>query len=108
MRLLLFQVFVTVASLAAINAQNPPPVMGEVGTANLPPQQLGVDDLVAVSVYDAPELTRTMRVEANGAIHLPLLTEGIPAAGAMPRQLEQRIAEALKIGEILVRPIVKV
>ena len=28
---------------------------------NLPIQKIGPDDLIAVSVYDAPELTRTLR-----------------------------------------------
>ncbi len=84
------------------------PVMEEVGKANLPAQKLGIDDLVAVSVYDAPELTRTVRVEQDGSIHLPLLDEGIPAEGLMPRSLESRIAAALKTGQIMVDPIVKV
>ena len=84
------------------------PVMEEVGKANLPSQKLGVDDLVAVSVYDAPELTRTVRIEQDGTIHLPLLKDGIPAAGLMPRVLETRIADALKTGLIMVDPIVKV
>ena len=83
-------------------------VMEDVGKANLPAQKLGIDDLVAVSVYDAPELTRTLRVEPDGTVHLPLLDEGIHAAGLMPRQLETAIAGALKTGEILVNPIVKV
>jgi len=59
---------------------------------------------VAVSVYDAPELTRTERVEADGTIHLPLLKNGIQAAGAMPRDLEANIVEALKTEQILVDP----
>jgi polysaccharide export outer membrane protein len=84
------------------------PVMEEIGGRNLPEQKLGVDDLVAVSVYDAPELTRTVRIEQDGTIHLPLLGEGIAAAGVMPRVLETRITQALKSGEILVDPIVKV
>ena len=50
--------------------------MEEAGRENLPSQKLGIDDLVAVSVYDAPELTRTVRVEADGTIHLPMLDEG--------------------------------
>jgi polysaccharide export outer membrane protein len=89
-------------------AQTRPAVMEEVGRTNLPAQKLGVDDLVAVSVYDAPELTRTVRVEPDGMVHLPLLDEGIAAAGLMPRQLESAIATALKTGEILVNPVVKV
>ena len=58
-------------------AQVRPNLMEEVGKANLPAQRLGVDDLVAVSVYDAPELTRTVRVETDGTIHLPLLKSGV-------------------------------
>ena len=89
-------------------AQTRPPVMEEVGRTNLPSQKLGVDDLVAVSVYDAPELTRTTRVEHDGSVYLPLLREGIPAAGLLPRELESGIAAALKTGKILVNPVVKV
>ncbi len=75
---------------------------------NLPPQKLGVDDLVGVSVYDAPELTRTLRVEADGTIHLPLLKNGVQAAGMLPRELESNVASALKSEQILVDPFVKV
>ena len=77
-------------SSAAAQPQIRPNLMDEAGKANLPSQRLGVDDLVAVSVYDAPELTRTVRVEADGTIHLPLLKRGIAAAGIFPGQLETR------------------
>src|SRR5215813_12311670 len=89
-------------------AQNRPSLMEDAGKENLPAQKLGVDDLIAVSVYDAPELTRTVRVEGDGTIHLPLLKEGIAAAGKLPRVLEDGIIEALKTEQILVDPIVKV
>ncbi|MGA3189703.1 MAG: polysaccharide biosynthesis/export family protein [Bryobacteraceae bacterium] len=75
---------------------------------NLPSQKLGVDDLVGVHVYDAPELTCTLRVEGDGSIHLPLLKDGVQAAGLLPRQLETSIATALKTEQILVDPFVKV
>ena len=88
--------------------QNKPSLMEDAGKENLPSQKLGVDDLVAVSVYDAPELTRTLRVEEDGTIHLPLLKDGVPAAGLLPRQLESGIAVALKLEGILVDPFVKV
>jgi polysaccharide export outer membrane protein len=94
-------------SMAAF-AQIRPNLMEDAGKTNLPAQRLGVDDLVAVSVYDAPELTRTARVEADGTIHLPLLKNGVAAAGIYPGQLETSIAEALKTEEILVDPVVKV
>src|SRR5579871_5496611 len=67
---------------------------------NLPSQKLGVDDLVAISVYDSPEFTRTLRVEEDGMIHLPLLKAGVTAAGLLPRQLESSIAVALKLEQI--------
>jgi polysaccharide export outer membrane protein len=89
-------------------AQKPPSLMEEVGHDNLPAQRLGVDDLISVSVYDAQELTRSIRVEQDGAIWLPLLREGIKAAGLFPRDLETSIAEALRAEQILVDPIVKV
>ena len=99
---------IALAAAVPLAAQQRQSLMEEVGRENLPSQQLGVDDLVAVSVYDAPELTRTVRVEADGTIHLPLLASGMKAAGAFPRDLEASIAAALKSEQILVDPIVKV
>ncbi len=89
-------------------AQVRPSLMEEVGKFNLPALKLGAGDLIAVSVYDAPELTRTVRVDPDGSIHLPLLTEGVQAAGMMPRELESAVADALKSEEILVDPVVKI
>jgi polysaccharide export outer membrane protein len=99
-------VFFVLASVGV--AQRPPSPMDEVGRENLPAQTLGVDDLVAVSVYDAQELTRSVRVEQDGTIRLPLLKDGIKAAGLLPRDLETSIAQALQTEQILVDPIVKV
>jgi polysaccharide export outer membrane protein len=89
-------------------AQVRPSLMEEVGNANLPALKLRAGDLVAVSVYDAPELTRTVRVDPDGTIRLPLLPEGVKAAGLMPRDLEEALASALKSAEILVDPVVKI
>ncbi len=89
-------------------AQVRPQLMEEAGRENLPSQKLGVDDLIAVSVYDAPELTRTVRVEADGTIHLPMLTDGVKAAGLFPRDVEGTLVDALKTEQILVDPVVKV
>ena len=66
--------------------------------ANLPQQAIGANDLIAVSVYNAPELTRSIRVDSEGAIHLPLLKNEIQADGLLPRQLAAAIAVALKDG----------
>ncbi len=85
-----------------------PSAMLDAGRENLPSQKLGVDDLLGVSVYDAPELTRTVRVEADGTIHLPLLKGGIAAAGSFPRDVESNVEKALITEQILVDPVVKV
>ena len=95
-------------ALSAAHAQHRPPTMEDAGKANLPQQSIGANDLIAVSVYDAPELTRSVRVDADGAIHLPLLKNQIEADGLLPRQLEAAIAAALKDEQILVDPIVSV
>jgi polysaccharide biosynthesis/export protein len=89
-------------------AQHRPATMEDIGKANLPQQSIGANDLIAVSVYDAPELTRSIRVDSEGAIHLPLLKNEIQADGLLPRQLEAAIAAALKEEEILIDPIVSV
>jgi polysaccharide export outer membrane protein len=90
------------------SAQVRPNLMEESGKANLPSQRLGVDDLIAISVYDAPELTRSVRVEADGTIHLPLLKNGVAASGMFPGDLEGSVAKALKDEQILVDPVVKI
>ncbi len=82
---------------------------GEPGaTANLPVQRIGPNDLIAVSVYDSPELTRTVRVGADGLIRLPMLKRRIQAQGLMPAELEMAIAEALKGEQLIVDPFVTV
>lgn len=102
------RIFLFVLTMLAALAQVKPSLMEDAGKENLPSQKLGVDDLIAVSVYDAPELTRTARVEEDGTIHLPLLKDGVQAAGLLPRQLETSIAVSLKLEQILVDPFVKV
>lgn len=95
-------------SLSVLFAQSHSPAMNDVGSANLPQQSIGPNDLIAVSVYEAAELTRTIRVESDGSIRLPLLKNPLNAEGLFPKDLETSIAEALKTEEILVDPIVKV
>ncbi len=79
-----------------------------VNTGNLPIQRIGVDDLVAIQVYDSPELTRTERVQQDGKLRLPLLTKPVQASGLFPSDLEKSLTDELKAEGILVRPIVSV
>lgn len=84
-----------------------PRAVPEIG-ANLPAQAVGPNDLIAVSVYDAPELCRTVRVGADGFIRLPMLPQPIKAEGLLPAALENAIASALREYKILVDPFVTV
>jgi polysaccharide export outer membrane protein len=79
----------------------------EVG-ANLPAQPVGANDLIAVSVYDAPELSRTVRISGDGFVRLPMLRQRIKAEGSYPAELEIAIAKALREEQILVDPFVTV
>ena len=49
--------------------------------ANLPAQAIGPADLLAISVYGAPELTRTVRVSSEGLVRLPMLRKRSMLAG---------------------------
>ncbi len=75
---------------------------------NLPAQKIGPNDLLSISVYGAPELTRTVRVSAEGFLRLPMLKQKVEAKGLMPSDLEEKIAAALSAEEILVDPVVTV
>ena len=89
---------------APVNADQQAPTM----VYNLPSQPVGPDDLLAISVYDSPELTRTVRIGSDGKIRLPMLTEKIAVAGKLPNQIETDIAEELQKEGILVDPVVSV
>ena len=57
--------------------------------------RIGAEDLIEISVFEAPELDRTVRVSANGQISLPLVGSS-QAAGLTSRELEVVIQELLR------------
>jgi polysaccharide export outer membrane protein len=57
--------------------------------------RIGAEDLLEISVFEAPELDRTVRVSANGQIYLPLFGSS-QAAGLTSRELEVVIQELLR------------
>lgn len=75
---------------------------------NLPAQRIGPNDLLNVTIYGAPELSRTIRVGQDGLIHLPMLKAVFPAEGKLPADIEIAIVEALTKEQILVDPVVTV
>ena len=57
--------------------------------------RIGPQDLLEISVFEAPELNCTVRVSASGEISLPLLG-AVQAAGATPKALEFVLQELLR------------
>jgi polysaccharide export outer membrane protein len=98
--------FLTSAAILAQEAQTAAQEPSLAG--NLPAQKIGPNDLLSISAYSAPELTRTVRVSAEGFIRLPMLKQKIEAKGLMPSDLEEKIAAALEAEKILVEPVVTV
>lgn len=87
---------------AALASAQPAP------SPNLPALPMGPNDLVSISVYDAPELTRTVRISSDGFIRLPMLQQRLRAQDLLPHQLEAAIAAALRDEQLLVDPVVTV
>ena len=56
---------------------------------------IGPQDVLDVSVWKEPEVSRVVPVRPDGKISLPLLND-VPAAGLTPTQLAAQITESLK------------
>jgi polysaccharide export outer membrane protein len=69
---------------------------------------VGPDDVIALTVFDVPELTRQLRIGTDGNIRVPLLKKKIDVNGMMPGEIETAIANELKTEDILVDPVVSV
>ncbi|HEX3377857.1 MAG TPA: polysaccharide biosynthesis/export family protein [Candidatus Acidoferrales bacterium] len=66
--------------------------------ANLPVRNdssIGPDDLLNISVFEAPEMNTTLRVSDNGEISMQLLGQ-VHAAGLTPRELQSVLQELLR------------
>lgn len=102
------------APVTMLAQQNPVPAsVGGRGAnfselSNLPVARIGDNDLIGISVYDSPELTRTVRVNPDGDILLPMVKRPIHAAGLYPHELEERITASLIDDHVLVEPLVTV
>ncbi len=114
MRSIMFVVLAATTALAAHaqqSAMGSPAGVGATSISaipNLPVSKIGPNDLIGVNVYDSPELTRTIRVSADGDIRLPMIKQHIHAAGLYPEGLENEIAAVLVKNQILVDPMVSV
>ncbi len=73
-------------SVAAISGEDRP------ATANY---RIGAQDVIEVSVFKVPELSKTVQVSELGTINMPLLGD-VPIAGKTGREAEQDLTHLLK------------
>jgi polysaccharide export outer membrane protein len=57
--------------------------------------RIGPEDLVEITVFEAPEFNRSLRVSASGEVTLPVLG-AVKAAGLTPQELEFVLQELLR------------
>jgi polysaccharide export outer membrane protein len=69
---------------------------------------IGSGDVLGVEVFEVPELTRDVRVNETGYISLPLLPEKVQVAGLTSFQLQDKIAELLRVSGLVSTPEVTV
>ena len=69
---------------------------------------IGNGDLLAVQVFDVPELSREIRVSQSGTIGLPLVRVRLHVSGLTELQAELKIAEVLEADGLVSHPEVSV
>ena len=70
--------------------------------------RLGPGDLVAISVFGSPELSRAVRVDGEGRIRMPYGETRIVAAGRNVDELRHAVAQALVADKLAVDPRVEI
>ena len=69
---------------------------------------IGNGDLLSISVFDVPELTREVRVSQLGTISIPLVPTRLHISGLTEIQAEQMIADVLQANGLVSHPEVGV
>jgi polysaccharide export outer membrane protein len=69
---------------------------------------IGNGDLLDVSVFDVPELSKEVRVSQSGTINIPLVPVRLRVAGLSETQAEQKIQEVLEANGLVTHPEVGV
>ena len=80
--------------------------ISQTGTPGAVAYRIGPQDVIEVSVFMVPELSRTVQISDAGAANLPLIGE-VPVAGKTGREVEQDITRLLK-AKYLQKPQVSV
>jgi polysaccharide export outer membrane protein len=66
--------------------------------------RLGAGDLLDISVFDVPELSRELRVSQAGTLSIPLVPVRLQVSGLTELQVEQKIAEVLEANGLVSHP----
>jgi polysaccharide biosynthesis/export protein len=69
---------------------------------------IGSNDLLDITVFDVPELTREVRVSQSGTISIPLVPTRLHVSGLTESQAEQMIADVLQANGLVTHPEVGV
>ena len=69
---------------------------------------IGNGDLLSITVFDVPELTREVRVSQSGTISMPLVPTRLHIAGLTETQAEQMLADVLQANGLVTHPEVGV
>ncbi len=107
MRTTFIALFTCILAFSQVRPRPAAPSANDTGP-NLPAQRIGADDLIALSVYDSPEFSRTIRVGPDGNIRIPMLKQRIKAKGLLPGDLETSIGDALSSEKLVIDPYVTV
>jgi len=69
---------------------------------------IGSGDLISITVFDVPELSRDVRVSQMGSISIPLVPVRLGVSGLTELQAEQKISEVLEANGLVSHPEVGV
>src|SRR5213593_2998193 len=94
-----------VAAPAPAAPAQAPPAQGNGTGQPSPDYQIGPEDLLDISVWNNPALSRTAPVRPDGKISLPLLND-VQAAGLTPMELRERLLG--RLAEYMPHPEVSV
>jgi polysaccharide biosynthesis/export protein len=83
------------ATLAATGALQNAAAAVPAGQPDAAAYKIGPQDVIDVSVFMVPELSKTVQVSDAGTISLPLLSE-VPIAGKTGREVEKELTRRLK------------
>ena len=82
--------------------------LGEASKSSPHEYTIGYGDVLSISVFDVPELTREVRVSQSGTISVPLVPARLHVAGLTDIQAEQTIADVLQANGLVSHPEVEV